>query len=50
VEPQKKIKINAISSLIILFDVLSIGKWIISHDFERIEKQAPNKQQVSNAF
>ena len=37
-EPIKKIKLNAISALIILFDMLSVGKWITGHDFEKYEK------------
>lgn len=45
-EPQKKVRLNALSALVILFDTLAIAKWVQGQDFERYEKQQSGVKQA----
>jgi hypothetical protein len=41
---EKKMKLSILSTLVVLFDLLSIGKWVAGHDFEKYEKQLSQKK------
>ena len=36
-EPGKKNKINIITTIIVMLDLLNIGKWIQGYDFSKIQ-------------